>query len=299
MLPYPNGSDGSINTSQTGGFQPITYQWSDGETTEDRANLMAGFYTVTATDAGGCTSSKQITITQPMCALGLSEVHTDVTQPNGNDGTIDITTSGAFAPVLYLWSDGVTTQDRTLLVANTYVVTATDAGNCTSSQMITIVAPPCNILLSETHADVSVPNGNDGNIDVSVTGTAGIVTYMWSNGSTTEDVNALIAGTYTVTVTDANACTASLSIIITQPGCSLMVSAAGLNVTIPNGNDGEITLAVTGAFGLPDYIWNDGSTLSNRTGLSSGVYTVTVYRCRMFNINFSVNNFTGMWISCC
>ncbi|MBL7925815.1 MAG: T9SS type A sorting domain-containing protein [Bacteroidia bacterium] len=272
----PNGNDGSINTSQTGGYQPISYAWSDGVFTEDRNNLAAGIYTVIATDAGGCTSSKQITITQPACNLSLSEVHTDVTQPNGSDGTIDITLNGAFAPVTFIWNDGATLQNRVALQAGTYTVTATDAGNCTSSQTIVIGAPPCNITLSETHANVTVPNGNNGSIDLAVSGSMGAVTFVWSNGATAEDIAQLTAGTYTVTVTDQNNCSATTSVIISQPGCALNVAATATHVSIPNGNDGSITLQLNGVFGQPDYNWSDGATVDNRINLSAGIYTVTI-----------------------
>jgi hypothetical protein len=97
-------------------------------------------YTVVATDAGNCTASKQITITQPSCALVLSEVHTNVTIANGSDGSIDITQTGGYAPVTYLWDTESTDEDRTGLIAGTYVVTVADAGGCSASLQVVIFA---------------------------------------------------------------------------------------------------------------------------------------------------------------
>jgi hypothetical protein len=118
-----------------------------GFTSEDRSNLTAGVYTVIATDAGGCTYSKQITITQPTCGIVISETHTDVLIPNTNTGSIDVTVMGDFSPTSYLWSDGSTSDDRQNIAAGIYTLTGYRCGGCINDITISNFATGmCNII---------------------------------------------------------------------------------------------------------------------------------------------------------
>jgi hypothetical protein len=268
------GHDGSINVTVTGGTPPYSYLWNDGATTEDRTGLGAGTYTVTVTDANGCYKSKTFIITQPSCSLSMTATTMNVTCYGGNNGSIDVTVTGAQGIVTYLWNDGATTQDRTGLAAATYTVTATDAGYCIATITKTITQPT-ELGVTGITGNVTITGGHDGSINVTVTGGTPPYSYLWNDGATTEDRTGLGAGTYTVTVTDANGCYKSKTFIITQPGCSLSMTATTMNVTCYGGNNGGIDVTVTGAQGIVTYLWNDGATTQDRTGLAAGTYTVT------------------------
>jgi hypothetical protein len=129
-------------------------------------------------------------------------------------GTINANPVGGQGPYTYLWSNGQTTQTVNGLIAGTYTVVVTDNLGCTVSGSATITQPAAPILLQETHVNVLCFGNNTGSIDVTVSGGTLPYTYLWSNGATTQDLSNLIAGTYSITVTDANGCISVMSIVV-------------------------------------------------------------------------------------
>ncbi|HRI26498.1 MAG TPA: hypothetical protein PK239_16955, partial [Chitinophagales bacterium] len=168
------------------------------------------------TDANGCSEEATFTINEPGCALSLNISATDALCNGDATGTIDLTITGAQGAVSILWNDGATTEDRTGLVAGTYSVTVTDAGNCSATTSVT-VDEPAVLGMTGTVNDVTISGGSDGSIDVTVTGGTLPYTYLWSDGATTEDRTNLPSGTYTVTVTDANGCSEEATFTINEP----------------------------------------------------------------------------------
>lgn len=270
-----NGTgNGSIDVTATGGNGTVTYLWNDGATTEDRTGLAPGTYSVTSTDATNCTAQASFSIIEPD-ALGVNGTPVDVTVVSGNDGSIDITVTGGTAPYSYLWNDGVTTEDRTGLSAGTYSVTITDAHGCQTSTQFTIHEPSCNISVTCKATNVTCFGGNNGAIDITVTGATGNVTYQWSNGATTEDLLGLTAGTYTVTVTDSKGCSITKSIKVTQPK-KLRLTVVKTSISSNTTCDATATLTASGGKAPYTYTWKDGFVGSYRDHLCMGVYYVTV-----------------------
>ncbi len=224
-------STGSIDLTVTGGTSPYTYAWSNSATTQDISGLVAGTYTVTVTDANSCTKTLSATITQPS-ALALSSTQVNVLCNGNATGSIDLTVSGGTSPYTYAWSNSATTQDISGLAAGTYTVTVTDANACTKTLSATITQPSA-LTLSKTQVNVLCNGNATGSIDLTVSGGTSPYTYAWSNSATTQDISGLVAGTYTVTVTDANSCTKTISATITQPA-ALTASATTTNSTCGN-----------------------------------------------------------------
>ncbi|MBK6821437.1 MAG: SprB repeat-containing protein [Bacteroidetes bacterium] len=252
-----SGTTGTIDLTVSGGILPYGYNWSNGSTTEDLGGLSVGNYTVTVTDGNGCTATLSIAIAEPV-ALALSETHTDVLCNSGTTGTIDLTVSGGILPYGYNWSNGSTTEDRGGLSVGNYTVTVTDGNGCTATLSIAI-AEPVALALSETHTDVLCNGGTTGTIDLTVSGGILPYGYNWSNGSTTEDLGGLSIGNYTVTVTDGNGCTATLSIAIAEP-VALVLSETHTDVLCNSGTTGTIDLTVSGGILPYGYNWSNGST---------------------------------------
>lgn len=270
--PSCNNPNGAIDISVSGGTLPFSYQWSNGANVEDPTGLCHTIsQNVTVTDGNGCIQ----VLSNISLNLGLSVVVTEVNDVScfGEcDGSIDITVTGGVTPYTYSWGN----QDPFGLCAGTYAVTVIDAtGNTVEAQNITINQPSSALTVTEN--SVSNPNGgqSDGSIDINVTGGWGGYTYLWSNGATSQDNAGLAAGSYTVTVTDANGCQVFFTRnLLATEGLLLELDIQGPSC---NGDsDGLIEVFVQGGSGEYTYIWSNGSTSSGISGLAAGSYSVTV-----------------------
>ncbi|GAA4848062.1 hypothetical protein GCM10023331_35970 [Algivirga pacifica] len=261
---------GAIDLTVTGGTPPYSYSWGDGATVEDRTRLSAGTYSVTVTDANGCTEDASFNISEPDTTLSASSTVNNISCNGTDDGSIDLTVSGGTPPYNFVWSNGATTEDLTNLSAGDYTVNITDSNGCTFSLTETITEPD-SLIASSVVTDVSCFGEATGAIDLSVSGGTPPYTYSWSNGATTEDINGLLAGEYTVTVTDINGCTTELNTTVEEPDEQLEVTA-----DISGDSNQNIDLTVTGGTPPYSYLWSDGSTEEDRTDLAEGEYFVFI-----------------------
>src|SRR5206468_2833356 len=160
------GSTGAIDLTVSGGTAPYSYLWSTGAMSEDLSALAAGLYSVTVTDAKGCTATQSVTIAQPAAALAVGETHVDVSCVGGSNRSTRLRGTGGTAPYSYTWGNGATRQDLSALTAGMYSVTVTDAKGCTATQSVTIAQPATALAMGETHVDVSCFGGSTGSIDL-------------------------------------------------------------------------------------------------------------------------------------
>uniref|UniRef100_UPI003F716244 T9SS type A sorting domain-containing protein n=1 Tax=Chryseobacterium aquaticum TaxID=452084 RepID=UPI003F716244 len=272
-----NGSsNGAINLTPTGGTAPYTFNWGGGITTEDRTGLSAGTYTVTITDANGCTGTVNATVTQPT-ALSATVSQTNVICNGGSNGSASITVSGGTAPYTYSWSPtGGTGATATGLSAGTYTVTVTDANSCSTTRTVTLTQPATSVSGTTVVTNVSCNGSSNGAINLTATGGTAPYTFNWGGGITTEDRTGLSAGTYTVTITDANGCTGTVNATVTQPATSVSGTTVVTNVSCNGSSNGAINLTATGGTAPYTFNWGGGITTEDRTGLSAGTYTVTI-----------------------
>jgi len=270
-----NGSNtGSVDLTVTGGTAPYTYAWNNGANTQDLTNVPAGIYNVIFTDVSGCTGTNSINITQPG-SLQLALAKTNASCNGSTNGAIDVTASGGSMPYIYIWNDGVTTEDRTNLPAGTYSITVTDNNGCSASASTVITQPAQPLTATATATAVTCNGAGNGSINVNVAGGTQPYNYLWNDGATTEDRTSLSGGTYTITITDLGGCTAVASATVNEPA-ALSASATGTNVTCFGGSNGTATLTVTGGNAPYSYLWNNFATTQNLTGLAAGTYTVVV-----------------------
>ncbi len=274
-------SNGTITITVVGGTAPYVYLWSDDSTAEDRSELSAGIYSLTITDANDCTNEVSFEVLEnddPCTDFYVSGTVGDSDYGESN-GTITITVAGGTAPYSYLWNDGWTIQDRTDLSTGFYTLTTTDANECTDEVSFEILenVDPCSGfdvsgVVENTDSDVS-----EGTITISVTGGTSPYSYLWSDGATSQNRTALSAGVYTLTTTDANDCADELELEVYEnedPCIDFYVSALVENCDYGETN-GSIDISVNGGTSPYSYLWSDGATSQDRSGLSSGVYTLT------------------------
>jgi gliding motility-associated-like protein len=269
------GSTGSVSTITSGGVLPYIYAWSNGTTTANISSKKAGNYTLTVTDANGCTTQTANTITEPVAALAVSGIKTNLACFGNTNGSITTTTIGGTAPYVYAWSNTATTANLNTLTAGTYTLTVTDNKLCTANSTFFITQPTASLAVSSTKVDVKCNGNTNGSIDLVVSGGTLPYTYNWSNGASTEDIANLTIGTYGVTVTDAQNCTAITSVVITQP-TALNVSSTATNAGCEGGNVGAVNLTVSGGVLPYTFNWSNGTTTEDITSLIAGVYSVTV-----------------------
>ncbi|HLP22075.1 MAG TPA: hypothetical protein VK174_17295, partial [Chitinophagales bacterium] len=270
-------STGTINVRTAGGTVAYTYNWSDGSTQQNRANLQAGTYNVSVTDLYGCQASITRVVTQPAQALTIdSIVITNVSCYGNNTGALTTIVNGGTAPYTYNWGGGLTTPNRNNLVAGTYQLTVTDNKGCSASASATITQPAAALSATIAATNLSCANNASGSINLTVAGGTTAYSFNWGNGITTQNRTGLNAGTYTVTVTDANSCTVSNTATLTQPASLNIAIASTSNVLCFGANTGAINTTTTGGTLAYAYNWGDGAVAPNRTGLAAGNYAVTV-----------------------
>ena len=252
----------------------FAYAWNTGPATATISGLAPGIYIVTVTQvATGCTSVRTANITEPP-ALTLSVSSTNVSCFNGNNGTATATGNGGTPGYTFMWNNGQTMPMETGLMAGNYTVTVTDMNGCTMVEGTTVLQPAA-LDLAVSATNVSCFNGNNGTATATGNGGTPGYTFMWNNGQTMPMAIDLVAGNYTVTVTDMNGCTMVEGITVLQP------AALGLNInatgeTAVNANNGHATAVPNGGVAPFTYQWNNGAATAQITGLAPGMYDLTV-----------------------
>ena len=269
--------DGSVDLTVSGGLAPFTFVWSNGAGTEDISGLPAGDYTVTISDAGGCSADLTASISEPAILNGGLTV-INVFCFGEASGSVDLTVAGGTAPYSFLWDNGETTEDLGNVVAGDYNVIVTDARGCTFTGMST-VTQPAEALTGSILSQTNINCGGAANGSITAAGSGGILPYEFSlnNGpfQLSGVFDGLDAASYTITVRDANLCTVEVTALLTEP-VTLTVNHTKVDASCPDAADGSITLTIAG--GVPPYsiIWSDGDINASRTKLLPGTYSVVV-----------------------
>lgn len=265
---------GAIDITVSGGATPYSYSWSNNSTNEDQANLTAGTYTVTVTDANGCSAIQSYTITQPAALTVVLAGHADVSCNGGNNGSIDINVYGGTPLYTYLWSNAATSEDLNGLTVGTYSVTVNDANACNAT-FSTTISEPAVLALTLTKVDVTCPGAANGSVDLTVAGGVSPYTYLWNNGTTTQDLTTITGGTYTVIVTDANACTAAGTIVVNE-GLPLVITGVVTDVLCNGNATGGVDVTVTGGNSPYIYLWSNNYSSQDLVNVVAGTYVLTV-----------------------
>jgi len=299
------GNDGSATASTLGGTGVSTYQWPTTAANQNLAtasNLLAGIYTVTATDANLCPATATVTITQPpLLTASISPLPTNVSCFGGSDGLATVVYSGGTiipTPPTYLWpttAGNQATATANNLKAGSYIVTVTDVKGCTATATANITEPTQVTIGIGTPVGLTCNASNDGKITISASGGTGAYTYS-AGGAIPTNHNGQFAdlapGQYTITVTDANGCYAvSQSITITEPTPVAFTSSAFTNITCFGRNDGTITVTAAGGTGTIVYSIGFGgsNTTGTFTGLAPGQYSIIAKDQNQCNTSIIIN----------
>lgn len=266
--------NGSIDLT-TNATAPVTYAWSNSQSSQDITNLVPATYTVTVTNGVGCTSTHSATVTQP-AALSVNRTIQNVTCFNGSNGAINITPVGGTAPYRYNWSNFTTSEDLNGVIAGTYNVTVTDTNGCTTTRSYNITQPADLVAnISTVQAGCNQSNGS-ANV-FSVTGGGAPYSYLWlATGNTNPLQTGLAAGTYAVVVTNTPGCTDTAFAVITNPNAPIVAIDSILSVRCNGGADGGVQVTVSGGTAPLSYLWSNSAITPDVSGLSGGLYFLTV-----------------------
>ncbi|MFN8293228.1 MAG: choice-of-anchor L domain-containing protein [Chitinophagales bacterium] len=267
---------GAANGSATAsvvGNGAYSFSWSNGGIGATQNNLAAGNYTVTVRDAGQCSAIANVVIQQPLAALDATFTKTDITCSGSNLGSAHIAVTGGQQPYTYTWNvANVSGAGSNTLTAGNYDVTITDANLCTAFVTF-IIEDQTDLTVTATATNVVCNGGNNGAAVATATGGSGNYSYTWSNQAVSPGIQNLTAGNYTVTVLDANGCSATASAVLVQPQ-PLQINEQHTDVSCSLA--GSIDIAVTGGNGGYSFAWNDMATSEDRTNIAAGNYAITV-----------------------
>lgn len=270
---------GNATVSVSGGTSPYIYAWNTTPVKTTATIAMgAGTYIATVTDSKGCTDTAQVVITQPAVLNASIGSATNISCFGSSNGTAITVVTGGTSPYTYSWNTSPVqnTATATGLGVGSYIVTVTDTLGCTDTANVTIAQPSVLSASIASQTNVSCFGDNNGAATVAVAGGTTPYTYVWNTSpvQTGATANALVAGSYNVTVTDAKGCTANASVTISQPTKLSLSLSAKTNASCNSINNGTATLAATGGTSPYTYWWNTTpvQTSANATALASGNY---------------------------
>jgi hypothetical protein len=268
--PTANITAGGPTTFCAGGSVTLTassaasYLWSTGATTQSITASTGGNYSVTVTNANGCSTAASPTVVtvnaNPTASITAAGPTTFCA-----GGSVTLTASSGSS---YLWSTGATTQAITASASGNYSVTVTNGNGCSATSSPTVVTANANPVASVTAGG---PTTFCAGGSVTLTASSG-ATYLWSTGATTQAITASASGNYSVTVTNASGCsTASSPTVVTANANPVASVTAGGPTTFCAG--GSVTLTASSS---ASYLWSTGATTQAITAIASGNYSVTV-----------------------
>ena len=266
-------SDGFVDITAYAGTLPYSYTWSTLQSTEDIFNIPGGDYYVTVTDANGCQAVSLYIIKEPL-PLGISIVKTDVQCFDAATGTLAVIPTGGSHPYYYLWNTFDTDSLIQGVVAGHYVVQLTDSNGCFIYDSIDITQPT-EINIAASLTDAICFGAATAIVDVTTTGGTPSYTFGWSNSAVIEDLNGVVAGTYTLTVTDGNTCQKSAIFTVGQ-GTQIIPNLGTYDPICHGGNTGSITSITTGGVQPYVYSWSNSKTTISIGNLIAGTYTLTI-----------------------
>jgi hypothetical protein len=269
-------ANGSATASASGGTAPFAYQWNVPGTNSQSVlnNLPPANYIVTVTDSHGCSATAQTSITEPG-ALSLTLTKTDVICDDDNTGNASPEVSGGITPYQYNWNTGAGTANLNSLTKGTYSLTVTDANGCTVSKQVTIVATT-TLSSSVAATNAKCSNSSDGVATATANGGTAPYSYAWNNGASGAVASNLAAGSYKVTITDAEGCTVQNTVQIGAPSqltCQTQLVSA---ISTFGGSNGGASVSANGGIAPYTYNWASGSTNQTASNLSAGTQNVTV-----------------------
>ena len=246
--------DGSLDIQVDGGTTPYTYNWFDGQNTAVVSELCAGTFQVTVTDANNCIATHNFIINEPIGFQAQIVNSQSVACFGEANGQAVVTTNGT--PLFYQWDNGETSDEAVNLSAGLHQVTVTNFDGCTTVAEVFVAAPAAPMTAEIiTIQSVSCSDSSDGIIGVQVIAATGNVTYEWSAGSTTPELENIPVGLYEITVTDLSGCTAIAAVELTTAN-QIIPQLLVQDITCLTGDNSGAIITDTIVGGAPPFLFS-------------------------------------------
>ena len=270
--------DGAVLLTTSGGQSPYIYSL-DGLSAQNDSTITgitAGDHTLITTDINGCADTIMFSIAAAN-EIVLQMSGEDALCFEGNDGSASVIANGGAGDYTYVWTNGITAADVSGLTPGKHFVTVMDANNCEVIDSIEI-GQPDQLTVDLSATSTSCANTTDGMATAIGSGGTGTLSYQWSNGINSDQIDNLFAGTYCVTVSDENNCMVSDCIDLESPDVLNIDSIVEVPVDCNGNNTGMAIVSVSGGQGQYEYLWSDplGQISDTAVFLSTGFYQVTV-----------------------
>jgi gliding motility-associated-like protein len=289
-----NSADGFASASALGGTAPYDFLWSTSATTASINSLAVGTYTVTITDANGCTAVDSIATTAPTAVVATAQQTQGISCPGAADASVNASAAGGSIPYRFLWSTGATSTNIQNVPAGTYKVTITDANGCSDTAGVTVVDPvglqaTASVDLQYNGQAISCAGAVDGQATASATGGTAPYQYFWPDGQTTATATGLGPQLYWVSITDANGCTDTAQVQLTEPSAITISANITGSIACAGGNNGSATATASGGTAPYSFLWSTGETTAWATSLTVGTHSITATDANGCAISTSVN----------
>ena len=298
-IPCNSGNIGQITSSASGGTGVKTYSIFPGNTSNTSGtfnNLAAGTYTITVADANNCSLTTTISVTQNQGLSWVSVNSSNVFCFGFTDGSITVQATGTSSNITYALTPGGTSNTTGVfnnLGTNTYTVTASDPGGCTLSTSVVVTSPPGGLVFnSATATNLNCANQPIGTISVTASGGTAPLTYLRQPGNVSNssgNFTALTFGTYSISVTDANGCSLSTTVVVTSPPAITYTITVTPPTCVP-GNNGVVVINATG--GVPGYTYSLGGPYQSSntyTNVTFGPQTVYIKDANGCTKSYAIN----------
>jgi gliding motility-associated-like protein len=272
-------NDGSISVVANGGVGTLNYSIDNGVTFQASgtfAGLAGGTYAIVVLDSNNCIATDGVLIHEPD-PVQFNTLVTDATCGDLN-GVIEVIATGGTGTLQFSNNNGTAFQQDTIfmnLSPGNYFMVVQDANGCSVTSQVSVadLASPVISLVNTT--DVSCHGGNDGAATIGISGGTAPFLYQWSNAAASQLIGGITAGNYTVTVTDANHCTVTQVLTITEPS-QLTAVTLSTPVNCYGWHNGSLSATPAGGTAPYYYLWSTGWAGQTESGLGAGVYSVII-----------------------
>jgi hypothetical protein len=296
-------NDGALSVSISGGDAPYSILWNTGSTNDTISSLAPGIYSVTVTDSLNCATELNFTLNSANAPTLTIGGLADISCFGAGDGTATVTPSGGAGGETYTWSNGESAATATMLPPGITTVEVNDSNGCTAIEQVTINEPDA-IAVETSSTGVDCAGDANGTATALATGGTGTLSFSWDNGAQGGTIIGLSGGTYTVTVTDENACTADQFIVVDEPAPITVIGSSSPNIGSLAAPTGFASVSPSGGSNPYTYSWyganlsgsDDQSFISNQC---EGWYYVDITDANNCTVTDSVEIAVGAGATGC